>query len=78
MKDVLLFEWLEESCILMLIIGVFGIVYFVMYFSEYGFNIIINIVNLMFMIVGLLLYKMLMVYMCVISAAVCSIVGILV
>lgn len=62
----------------MLIIGVFGIVYFVMYFSEYGFNIIINIVNLMFMIVGLLLYKMLMVYMCVISAAVCSIVGILV
>lgn len=78
MKDVLLFEWLEESCILMLIIGVFGIVYFVMYFSEYGFNIIINIVNLMFMIVGLLLYKMLMVYMCVISVVVCSIVGILV
>lgn len=62
----------------MLIIGVFGIVYFVMYFSEYGFNIIINIVNLMFMIVGLLLYKMLMVYMCVISVVVCSIVGILV
>lgn len=78
MKDVLLFEWLEESCILMLIIGVFGIVYFVMYFSEYGFNIIINIVNLMFMIVGLLLYKMLMVYMCVISVVVRSTVGILV
>lgn len=69
---------MEESRILTLIIGVFGIVYFAMYFSEYGFNIIINIVNLMFMIAGLLLYKTLMVYMRVISAVVRSIVGILV
>ncbi|ONG05627.1 short-chain fatty acid transporter [Escherichia coli] len=49
-----------------------------MYFSEHGFNITINTVNLMFMIAGLLLHKTPMAYMRAISAAARSTAGILV
>ena len=56
-KDAPPSERLEESRILTLIIGALGIAYLAMYFSEHGFNITINTVNLMFMIAGLLLHK---------------------
>ncbi len=55
-KDAPPSERLEESRILTLIIGALGIAYLAMYFSEHGFNITINTVNLMFMIAGLLLH----------------------
>ncbi|EFK2993877.1 TPA: TIGR00366 family protein [Escherichia coli] len=71
-------ERLEESRILTLIIGALGIAYLAMYFSEHGFNITINTVNLMFMIAGLLLHKTPMAYMRAISAAARSTAGILV
>lgn len=62
-KDAPPSERLEESRILTLIIGALGIAYLAMYFSEHGFNITINTVNLMFMIAGLLLHKTPMAYM---------------
>ena len=66
-KDAPPSERLEESRILTLIIGALGIAYLAMYFSEHGFNITINTVNLMFMIAGLLLHKTPMAYMRAIS-----------
>lgn len=77
-KDAPPSERLEESRILTLIIGALGIAYLAMYFSEHGFNITINTVNLMFMIAGLLLHKTPMAYMRAISAAARSTAGILV
>ena len=56
-KDAPPSERLEESRILTLIIGALGIAYLAMYFSEHGFNITINTVNLMFMIAGLCYIK---------------------
>lgn len=76
-KDAPPSERLEESRILTLIIGALGIAYLAMYFSEHGFNITINTVNLMFMIAGLLLHKTPMAYMRAISAAARSTAGIL-
>lgn len=74
-------ERLEESRILVLIIGALGVVYLGIYFAEKGFNITINTVNtvnMMFMIAGLLLHKTPMAYMRAISAAARSTAGILV
>lgn len=61
-------DW-KKAAFWTLIIGALGIAYLAMYFSEHGFNITINTVNLMFMIAGLLLHKTPMAYMRAISAA---------
>lgn len=69
---------MEESRIITLIISALGICYLVMYFWNNGFNLTINIVNLLFMIAGLLLHKTPMAYMRAVTAAARSTAGILV
>ncbi|MEG1653559.1 TIGR00366 family protein [Hafnia paralvei] len=76
--DATIAEKMEESRIITLIISALGICYLVMYFWNNGFNLTINIVNLLFMIAGLLLHKTPMAYMRAVTAAARSTAGILV
>ncbi|PKR86362.1 TIGR00366 family protein [Heyndrickxia camelliae] len=71
-------EKLEESRILAYIIGLLGIVYFIYYFSHNGFNININIVNLIFFIMGIILHGTPMSYMRAVQRAIGGTAGILV
>ncbi|ANC40579.1 short-chain fatty acid transporter [Hafnia alvei] len=71
-------EKMEESRIITFIISLLGLCYLAFYFWKNGFNLTINIVNLLFMIAGLLLHKTPMAYMRAVTAAARSTAGILV
>ncbi|MBS4174212.1 TIGR00366 family protein [Bacillus sp. FJAT-49736] len=71
-------EKLEESRILAYIIGLLGIVYIIYYFIHHGFDININIVNLIFFIFGIILHGTPMSYMRAVQRAVGGTAGILV
>ncbi len=49
-------EKMENSLILSLITGVLGLAYIVYYFSKNGFNLNLNIVNMIFLILGIILH----------------------
>jgi len=71
-------EKMEESRIITFIISLLGLCYLAFYFWKNGFNLTINIVNLLFMIAGLLLHKTPMAYMRAVTEAARSTAGILV
>ncbi|PLR79081.1 TIGR00366 family protein [Bacillus sp. V3-13] len=70
-------EKMEESRILAYTIGALGLVYIVYYFSTKGFKIDINIVNLIFIVLGIILHGTPMSYMRAIKAAATGTAGIL-
>lgn len=71
-------EKLEESRILAYVIGLLGIVYIVYYFTENGFNVNVNVVNLIFFILGIILHGTPMSYMRAVKGAIGGTAGILV
>ncbi|SMC70732.1 TIGR00366 family protein [Sporomusa malonica] len=71
-------EKLEESRILAWVVGLFCVVYLGAYFSQKGFDVNINTVNLMFLAAGILLHKTPMAYARAISAAAKGTAGILI
>jgi short-chain fatty acids transporter len=71
-------EKIEESRILAWVVGLLGIVYLGAYFSQKGFNLNVNTVNLMFLTIGILLHKTPMAYARAISAAARGTAGILI
>ncbi|MBP2649726.1 MAG: atoE 2 [Firmicutes bacterium] len=76
--DATLAERLEESRILSLVVGAFGIVYLVAYFAQKGFDLNVNTVNLLFLTAGILLHKTPMAYVRAITAAARGTAGILI
>lgn len=77
-KDASFAERLEESRILAYIIGLLGLTYIVYFFSKNGFNININIVNLIFFTLGIVLHGTPMSYMRAVQNAAKGTAGILV
>ncbi|CDL84647.1 TIGR00366 family protein [Xenorhabdus szentirmaii] len=77
-RDAPFSERMEESRVITWIIAILGFTYLGIYFSENGFNITINTVNMIFLLIGLLLHKTPMAYMRAIGAAAKSTAGILV
>ncbi|PAF51809.1 TIGR00366 family protein [Helicobacter sp. 13S00401-1] len=69
---------IEESKILNYIIVALGIWFLLDYFMKHGFNVTINTVNLIFIILGMLLHKTPMAYMRAVGAAAKSTAGILI
>ncbi|NLD51345.1 MAG: short-chain fatty acid transporter [Clostridiales bacterium] len=55
-KDMVPAERMENSSILSLIIGVFGLVYTVSWFAKKGFNLDLNILNFVFLFLGIILH----------------------
>lgn len=55
-KDMVPAEKMENSSILSLIIGLFGITFTVMWFVNKGFNLDLNIVNFIFLFLGIILH----------------------
>ncbi|MGM9925023.1 MAG: TIGR00366 family protein [Bacillus sp. (in: firmicutes)] len=76
-RDASIAEKLEESRILAYIIGILGITYIVYYFMNNGTKIDINIVNLIFITLGIILHGTPMSYMRAIKAAVGGAAGII-
>ncbi len=56
-KDMVPAERMENSSVLSLIIGLFGIVFIVMWFIKKGFNLDLNIVNFIFLFLGIILHR---------------------
>ncbi|MDX7987578.1 TIGR00366 family protein [Xenorhabdus sp. 12] len=77
-RDAPFSERIEESRVITWIIAILGFTYLGVYFSENGFNITINTVNMIFLLTGLLLHKTPMAYMRAVGAATKSTAGILV
>ncbi|GMA98805.1 TIGR00366 family protein [Pelosinus sp. IPA-1] len=71
-------EKIEESRLLALVVGGFGIVYLGMYFSQKGFDLNVNTVNLIFLTAGILLHKTPMAYARAITMATRGTSGILI
>lgn len=71
-------EKMEESRLLSLIVGAFGIAYLWGYFATKGLDLNVNTVNLIFLIAGILLHKTPMAYARAISAAARGTSGILI
>ncbi|MCO6504353.1 MAG: TIGR00366 family protein [Snodgrassella sp.] len=71
-------EKMEESKLLSLVVGALGICYLTIYFTNKGFNITINTVNLMFLTAGILLHRTPMAYMRAVSNAAKSTAGIII
>ncbi len=71
-------ERLEESKILAGFISLMGLLFLGMYFYHKGFNITINTVNFVFLIVGLILHKTPMAYMRAVAAATSGTAGIII
>lgn len=76
--DVMFVEWMEESCVLLMFVVVLCVVFFVLCFVQKGFVFDIDMVNFVFFVVGILLYWMLMVYVCVVVGVVCGVFGIMI
>jgi short-chain fatty acids transporter len=70
-------EKMEESKILAYIIGALGLAYIVFYFNKNGFKIDINIVNLIFIVLGIILHGTPMSYMRAVKAAAAGTAGII-
>ncbi|NHM29949.1 TIGR00366 family protein [Neobacillus terrae] len=70
-------EKLEESRVLAYIIGVLGLAYIIIYFINNGAKIDINIVNLIFMVLGIILHGTPMSYMRAVKAAAVGTAGII-
>lgn len=77
-EDATLAERIEESRLLALVVGAFGIVYLGVYFSQKGFDLNVNTVNLIFLTAGILLHKTPMSYARAITAATRGTSGILI
>lgn len=77
-KTATIAEKMEESKFLSLLVGALGIGYLIIYFSQKGFNITINTVNLMFLTAGILLHRTPMAYMRAVSNAAKSTAGIII
>lgn len=71
-------ERLEESRVFVWIVAALGIVYLVQYFQSHGFNMTVNIVNLIMVIAGLLLHQTPMAYARAISNAARGTAGIMI
>ncbi|HWR38170.1 MAG TPA: TIGR00366 family protein [Patescibacteria group bacterium] len=71
-------EKLEESMLLSLVIGAFGVAYLGMYFAQNGFNMNINTVNMIFFTAGIVLHKTPMSYMRAVTNAARGTAGILI
>lgn len=70
-------EKMEESRILAYIIGALGVGYIIFYFNKNGFKIDINIVNLIFIVLGIILHGTPMSYMRAVKAAAAGTAGII-
>ncbi|MDU2063459.1 MAG: TIGR00366 family protein [Sporomusaceae bacterium] len=71
-------EKAEESTLLAMLIGAFGVVYLGMYFMKNGFNINVDTVNLIFFTAGIVLHKTPMSYMRAVQNAARGTAGIMV